>query len=67
MGHELDGFDDSLFDADILDSLSVVSMVTWLEQTFDISIADDDLVPENLETVSNIASFVRLRQGALSS
>lgn len=59
--------DESLFDADILDSLSVVSLVTWLEQTFDIAIADDDLVPENLETVNNIASFVRLRQGALSS
>ncbi|MEL6961723.1 MAG: DapH/DapD/GlmU-related protein [Pseudomonadota bacterium] len=59
--------DESLFDADILDSLSVVSMVTWLEQTFDISIADDDLIPENLETVTNIERFVLLRQGALSS
>ncbi len=58
--------EDSLFDADILDSLSLVSLVAWLEQTFDMQVADEDLVPENLETVVRIAEFVRRRAAASS-
>ncbi len=55
---------DSLFDNDILDSLSLVSMVAWLEETFDVRVADEDLVPENLDTVARIAGFVRGRASA---
>ncbi|GJM45548.1 MAG: hypothetical protein DHS20C21_23900 [Gemmatimonadota bacterium] len=55
---------DSLFDHDILDSLGLVAMVAWLEQTFDVEIADDDLVPENMDSVARIVQFVRARSSA---
>ena len=55
---------DSLFDRDVLDSLSLVAMVAWLERTFDIPIGDEDLVPENLDSVRRIARFVAARRGA---
>ncbi len=58
---------DSLFDHDILDSLSLVAMVAWLEKTFDVAIGDEDLVPENLDSVQRIAAFVAARRGANGS
>lgn len=54
---------DSLFDHDILDSLSLVALVAWLEKTFDVDIGDEDLVPENLDSVERIARFVAARRG----
>ncbi|MFN8179982.1 MAG: DapH/DapD/GlmU-related protein [bacterium] len=59
---------DSLFDKDILDSLSLVALVAWLEKTFEVEISDEDLVPENLESVQRIARFVatRTREGRVS-
>lgn len=53
----------SLFDQDILDSLSLVAMVTWIEKTFGVEVSDQDLVPENLESVERIARFVSARAG----
>lgn len=53
---------DSLFDKDVLDSLSLVAMVAWLEKTFDVSIGDEDLIPENLDSVQRIAAFVVARR-----
>jgi acyl carrier protein len=55
---------DSLFDKDILDSLSLVALVAWLEKTFAVDIADEDLVPDNLESVARISRFVAARSGA---
>lgn len=53
----------SLFDQEILDSLSLVAMVAWIEKTFAVDVTDEDLVPENLESVDRIARFVAARAG----
>jgi acetyltransferase-like isoleucine patch superfamily enzyme/acyl carrier protein len=52
---------DSLFDHDILDSLSLVALVAWIETTFGVGISDQDLVPENLDSVERIARFIARR------
>jgi acetyltransferase-like isoleucine patch superfamily enzyme/acyl carrier protein len=57
---------DSLFDHDILDSLSLVALVAWLEKTFSVAVTDEDLVPENLDSVERIARFVAARRGAIA-
>lgn len=54
--------DDSLFDNDIMDSVGVVGLATWLETTFDISADEEDLIPENLESVAHIERFVTARR-----
>jgi acetyltransferase-like isoleucine patch superfamily enzyme/acyl carrier protein len=56
--------DDSLFDNDIMDSVGVVALASWLEATFDIDADEDDLIPENLETVARIERFVGARRMA---
>jgi acyl carrier protein len=55
-----DGFtdQDSLIDTGVLDSTAVLEMVAFLEQEFDVEVADEDLVAENLDSVERIARFV---------
>lgn len=52
----------SLFEAGILDSMGVLSLVTWLEPEFDIVVDDDDVVPENIDGVGNLVRYVRRKR-----
>ena len=52
------GNDDSLLDKGIIDSTGVLELVEWLEDEFDILVDDDELVPENLDSVNNLATFI---------
>lgn len=49
---------DSLLDAGIIDSTGAMELVSFLEDQFGLSVDDRDLVPENLDSVSALASFV---------
>ena len=49
---------DSLLDAGIIDSTGAMEIVTFLETTFGISVDDRDLVPENLDSIAAITTFV---------
>ena len=55
--------DDSLLAKGILDSLEIVKLTTFLEETFGIQVADDELVPENFETLALLARFIEERRG----
>jgi acyl carrier protein len=52
---------DALLESGILDSLGVLDLVSFLEQQFSIVVADDELVPENFQTVERIVTFVESR------
>jgi acyl carrier protein len=47
-----------------LDSLSVLRLVGFIEERFQIRVADDELVPENFATVESIAQYVQAKTGA---
>jgi acyl carrier protein len=49
---------DALLESGMLDSQGVLEVVTFIEQEFSISVADEDLVPENFQTINQIVSFV---------
>ena len=55
---EIDG-DDSLLESGVVDSTGVMELVVFLEGAFGIQVLDEDLVPENLDSVNRISSFVR--------
>jgi acyl carrier protein len=42
----------------ILDSLAMMDLIVWLEQTFNITIDTEDLVPENFGTLNAMANYV---------
>jgi acyl carrier protein len=52
------GPDSDLLEQRILDSLGVLKLVLFLERTFGIQVEDEDVVPENFESLNIIAKFV---------
>ena len=52
------GDDDSLLEGSILDSTGVLELVAHLESTYHITIADEDLVPENLDSITGLTRFI---------
>jgi len=51
--------DASLLEKGIIDSTGIMELVFYLEETFGIKIDDHEMVPENLDSVDNIVSFVK--------
>lgn len=52
------GDDDSLLDAGIVDSTGVLEVIAFVEDTFGISVEDEEMLPENLDSIGRIAGFV---------
>ena len=50
--------DASLLEEGIIDSTGVLELVDYLESTYNFSIEDDELIPENLDSIENIAAFI---------
>jgi acyl carrier protein len=48
----------SLIETDVIDSTGVLELVSYLEDTFQISVHDSEIVPANLDSISSIASYV---------
>jgi acyl carrier protein len=55
--------DVSLIDSGIIDSTGAMEVVAFLEESFGISIRDEELVPANLDSVARLTNFVE-RKGA---
>jgi acyl carrier protein len=53
----------SLLEAGILDSLGVLALVSFIEGRYGIGISDDELLPENFDSIDAIATFVARRRG----
>jgi len=51
--------DDSLLEKGIIDSVGIMKLVGLLEEKYDIEIDDDDLMPENFDSLSAIESYVK--------
>jgi acyl carrier protein len=54
--------DTSLLESGILDSLSVLKLVLFLEGQFGVVVAAEDLIPENFETVEAICMYLCAQQ-----
>jgi len=57
---------DSLLESGIVDSLGILEIVGFLEKEFGIAISDDELVPENFESIESLAKFAMARGGVRS-
>ena len=52
---------DHLLESGMLDSVGVLEIVSFIEQKYGVAVSDEDLVPENFQTIDRIAGFVRSR------
>ena len=56
--------DTSFLERSLLDSTGVLELVNFLQDTYKIQIEDQELTPENLDSLNRIAAFVSAKQGA---
>lgn len=49
---------DSFMAKHVIDSTGFLELVSFLEQKYSIVIDDNDLIPENLDSLDNIATYV---------
>ena len=57
---------DSLLEQGVIDSTGVLELVSFVEQTFDIKVEDEELIPENLDSIIYIVDFIMRKQDALN-
>lgn len=61
-----DGFthadDASLLDAGIIDSIGVMELVTFVGNSFKVTVPPEDIVPDNFDSVQKLAAYVARKQ-----
>ncbi|MCD6332944.1 MAG: acyl carrier protein [Bacteroidales bacterium] len=50
--------DTSFLDEGIIDSTGILELVEFLDEEFSITIEDEELIPENLDSINNVSKFV---------
>lgn len=48
----------SLMQAGVIDSTGVLELIMFLEEQFGVKVADEEMTPENLDSVERIVAFV---------
>ena len=50
--------DTSFLENGIIDSTGIMELVAFVEESYDIRVKDEELVPENFDSIQNIANFL---------
>ena len=58
LGKKTIATDEDLLEQRIIDSLGILKLVTFIEETSGIHITDEDIVPENFQSLNSIVKFV---------
>lgn len=56
--------DTSLIASDLVDSTGILELVAFIEERFGFTIADSEIVPDNLDSIGSISRFVMSKAGA---
>jgi acyl carrier protein len=51
--------DTSFLEEGIIDSTGVLELVEFLEEEFEISVDDEELIPENLDSINNVGAYLK--------
>ncbi len=49
----------SFLDEGIIDSMNVLELIMFVEEKFGVTVADQDIVPDNFDSVTQLADFIR--------
>jgi acyl carrier protein len=60
------GDDASFLESGVIDSTGVLELVAFVEEEFAITVSDDDLRPENLDSVERLVAFITRKQASVS-
>ena len=53
----------SFLESGMIDSTGILEVVSFIEEKFGITVQDDELVPDNLDSIGAIANYVMRKQG----
>ncbi len=56
--------EDSLIEVGVIDSTGVLELIGFIEERYEVAIADEEVLPENLDSIANIIRFVGEKTGA---
>ena len=56
---------DSLLEKGIIDSTGVLELIAFIEETYRIKVKDEELIPENLDSIVNVTDFILRKQAQL--
>ena len=48
----------SFLETGIIDSMGVVDLLTFLEEEFGVKVNDDEIIPENLDSLDSLCAFL---------
>ncbi len=52
----------SFLDEGIIDSTGILELVSFLEEEFSITVEDEELVPENLDSINNVTAYLERKK-----
>lgn len=55
---------DSLLETGVIDSTGVLELIEFLEAEFGLQVEDDESIPENLDSIENLARFIAAKTSA---
>lgn len=53
---------DSFLEKGIIDSTGILELITFIEEEIDIKVEDEEMVPENLDSIDNLVAFIAKKQ-----
>jgi acyl carrier protein len=53
---------DSFLDKGIIDSTGILEVIMFLDEEFGVTVEDDEMVPENLDSVDSLVKFIGTKQ-----
>lgn len=54
---------DSFLQQGIIDSTGILEVIFFLEEEFGVKVADEEMIPENLDSVNNLVAFIERKKG----
>lgn len=57
----------SFLDEGIVDSTGILELIQFISEEFEMTVEDDELVPENLDSIDNVTAFIGRKTGKLTS
>ena len=56
--------DEDLLQQGIIDSLQLIRLISSMEKTFDIKIIDEDIIPDNFQSLNSMVKLVQQQIGS---
>jgi acyl carrier protein len=65
-GKESFNDDDSFMENGIIDSTGVLELLEFIEEQFDIEVEDEEIIPDNLDSIGKLTTFIQKKKENVS-